>query len=504
MTLQGLLLVVLIKALSWSEIALAKHVTTPFNRSSFPSYFVFGTASAAYQYEGAANEGGKGPSIWDTYTHKHPERISDRSNGDVANDFYHRYKEDVKLLKFLGMDAFRFSISWPRVLPRGKLSGGVNKVGIAFYNNLINELLANGIQPFATIFHWDTPQALEDEYGGFLSPRIVDDFLDFAGLCYKEFGDRVKHWITLNEPWSYSYGGYDMGITAPGRCSPWLSNSCLGGNSATEPYIVTHNLLLSHAVAVKLYKEKYQVTEKGQIGITLVTFWMVPLSNSAADRAAAQRALDFMYGWFIHPLTYGHYPESMIKLVGKRLPKFTPEQVALVKGSFDFLGLNYYIANYVYNVPSPNSVNISYTNDPQAVQTTERNGKPIGRPTGVPTFFMYPKGFKELLVYTKEKYNDPIIYITENGMGDGNNMTLEEAIKDTQRVYFYRRHLLSLKDAIEAGVKVKGHFSWSFLDNFEWPSGYTQKFGITYVDYKNGLKRYPKRSSFWFKSFLHK
>ncbi|GFY92144.1 beta glucosidase 31 [Actinidia rufa] len=402
MAVQGWILVgvlVLINALSWSEVATADHVTSSFNRSSFPAGFVFGTASSAYQYEGAAKEGGKGPSIWDTFTHEHPEKIANGSNGDVAVDFYHRYKEDVKLMKFIGMDAFRLSISWSRVLPRGKLSGGVNQVGIAFYNNLINELLANGIQPYVTIFHWDLPQALEDEYGGFLSPSCCvskhfivltlqrDDFRDFANLCFKEFGDRVKHWITLNEPWSYSYGGYDIGVFAPGRCSPWVSSGCLGGNSGTEPYLVSHHLLLSHAAAVKVYKDKYQAYQKGKIGITLVCFWMVPLSSSTADKKAAQRAIDFMYGWFIDPITSGDYPESMHKLVGKRLPKFTPEQAELLKGSFDFIGLNYYIANYASNVPSANSVNISYTNDPQAVQTTVRNGKTIGKPvSGIENF----------------------------------------------------------------------------------------------------------------------
>ncbi|GMP41898.1 hypothetical protein CsSME_00011840 [Camellia sinensis var. sinensis] len=236
-----------------SEVAIAAQISS-FNRTSFPDGFVFGAASSAYQFEGAAKEGGKGPNIWDTFTHEFPGKISNGSTGDVADDFYHRYKEDVKVLKFIGLDGFRMSISWARVLPRGKLSGGVNKEGIAFYNNVINDLLSKGIQPFITIFHWDLPQALEDEYGGFLSPHIVNDFRDFAELCFKEFGDRVKHWITMNEPWSYSYGGYDAGLLAPGRCSAFMA-FCPKGNSGTEPYIVTHNLLLSHAAAVKLYKE---------------------------------------------------------------------------------------------------------------------------------------------------------------------------------------------------------------------------------------------------------
>ncbi|RVX13055.1 Cyanogenic beta-glucosidase [Vitis vinifera] len=187
------------------------------------------------------------------------EKIKDHSNGDVTIDAYHRYKEDVGIMKGMSLDAYRFSISWSRILPNGKLSGGVSKEGIAYYNNLINELLANGLQPFITLFHWDLPQALEDEYGGFLSPLIVDDFQDYAEHCFKEFGDRVKHWITLNEPWSYSNGGYVTGNLAPGRCSEWQKLNCTGGDSGTEPYLASHYQLLAHAAAVQFYKKKYQV-----------------------------------------------------------------------------------------------------------------------------------------------------------------------------------------------------------------------------------------------------
>ncbi|XP_027106821.1 beta-glucosidase 12 isoform X1 [Coffea arabica] len=482
----------------------ARTVITSFNRSSFPDDFVFGASSAAYQYEGAAFEGGKGPSIWDTFTHKYPGKILNGSNGDVAEDFYHRYKDDVKLMKFIGLDAFRFSISWPRILPRGKLSGGVNKEGVAFYNNLINELISNGIKPFVTIFHWDVPQALEDEYHSFLSPLIVDDYLDFVELCFKEFGDRVKHWITMNEPYIFSNGGYDGGTLAPGRCSAWLNNDCPAGNSATEPYIVGHHMLLCHAAAVKLYREKYQASQKGEIGITLVSHWIVPYSSSKLDILATQRALDFMYGWFIHPLIYGDYPASMHKLVKNRLPKFTPEQSKIIKGSFDFLGLNYYTEKYAINIASQNNINVSSSTDPLVNLTSERNGKFLGDPTGDSFFCAYPKGLRDLLEYTKKKYNNPTIYITENGIGDANNSTRIKSIKDFQRVDFYHRHLLAVQEAMKLGVNVKGFFAWSFLDDFEWSFGYTLRFGICYVDYEDGLKRYPKSSALWFKKFLRK
>ncbi|KAI8545739.1 hypothetical protein RHMOL_Rhmol07G0061400 [Rhododendron molle] len=469
----GLLVVLTINSLALESVA--TNFSSSFNRTSFPPGFVFGTASSAYQFEGAWKEGGKGPSIYDVFTHKYPDKFANRSNGDVALDFYHRYKEDVQLMKFMGMDGFRFSISWTRLLP--------------------------SLKPFVTIFHWDLPQALEDEYLGFLSPRIVDDFADFAELCFKEFGDRVKHWITMNEPWTFIDNGYNTGALAPGRCSAWMNNDCTGGDSATEPYIVAHHMLLSHGATVKIYKEKYQASQKGQIGITLVTYWFLPYSNSKANVIAAQRALDFMYGWFIDPLVYGKYPEIMRQIVGKRLPEFTPEQAKLVKGSYDFIGLNYYTGNYAANEPSSNSVNVSYSSDSMTNQTTEHNGVPIGNPTGVSIFYIFPKGLTDLLIYTKEKYNDPVIYITECGMGDYNNQTTKVGVQDYLRIYFYRRHLGALLTAIKADVKVKGFFAWAFLDNFEWGSGYTLRFGLGYIDYHDNLKRYPKRSAFWFRKF---
>ncbi|KAE8037053.1 hypothetical protein FH972_009678 [Carpinus fangiana] len=483
-----------------------KHHTASLNRSSFPAGFIFGTASAAYQYEGAANEGGRGPSIWDTYTHRYPGRIKDGSNGDVAVDQYHHYKEDVGIMKEMGLDAYRFSISWSRVLPKGKLSGGVNREGIKYYNHLINQLLHKGLKPFVTLFHLDLPQALEDEYGGFLSPQIVDDFRDFAELCFKEFGDRVKHWITLNEPWSCSVGGYASGQIAPGRCSSWLNMNCIGGDSGTEPYLVAHYQLLAHAASVLEYKQKFQAAQKGVIGITLNSHWMIPFSNARHHRNAALRALDFMLGWFLDPLTYGDYPHSMRFLVGKRLPKFSKEQSKLVKGSFDFIGLNYYTTNYAAYAAHLNSGNASYSTDSLANLTTERNGIPIGPPAASDWLRVYPRGFLDLLLYIKEKYHNPLLYITENGIDEVNNATLslEAALVDNQRIEYYYSHLWYLRKAINEGVNIKGYFAWSLLDNFEWNAGYTFRFGINYVDYKNGLKRHPKLSARWFKNFLKK
>ncbi|XP_031274757.1 beta-glucosidase 12-like isoform X1 [Pistacia vera] len=479
----------------------SRHI--PFSRRSFPKGFVFGTASAAYQYEGAVKEGGRSPSIWDNFTHTYPERISDGSNGDVAVDFYHRYKEDVKIMKDMNTDALRFSISWSRVLPGGKLKRGVNKEGIRFYNNLINELLANGLQPFVTIFHWDVPQALEDDYGGLLSSRIVDDFRDFAELCFKEFGDRVKHWITLNEPNMFTTEGYDLGNWAPGRCSKWVNSACEAGNSATEPYIVGHNLILSHAAAVELYKQQYQAKQRGQIGVILTTTWLIPYDNSKPNIEAAKRGIDFNLGWFMEPVVYGDYPFTMRKEVGKRLPKFSQKQSMRLKRSFDFIGLNYYTTNYAVNiVPIANSVNISYSTDSHVYTTAERGGIPIG--PQAKWIYVYPKGLLDLLTYSKKKYDIPVFYITENGVCDTTNATLPQVLKDPMRINYHYRHLLFLQRAIKEGVNVKGYFVWSLLDNFEWASGYTMKFGMNYIDYSNGLKRHPRDSAKWFKNFLKK
>ncbi|CAK9146796.1 unnamed protein product [Ilex paraguariensis] len=476
------------------------------NRTSFPKGFVFGTASSAYQIEGGWNADGKGPSIWDTFTHKYPEKIADRSNGDVACDSYHKYKEDVALIKNMNMDAYRFSISWARVLPRGKVSRGVNEEGIKYYNNLINELLSKGLQPFVTLFHFDSPQALEDEYGGFLSRRIVYDFRDYAELCYKRFGDRVKHWITFNEPSSFNKFGYDYGTFAPGRCSPWRNPNCTGGDSSTEPYIGEHNQLLAHALAVKLYREKYQKLQKGNIGVTLSSYWYVPYSNSTADYRAARRSLDFALGWYLEPLTSGDYPRNMRSIVGKRLPKFSTIESKMLKGSCDFIGLNYYTSTYVANNPSPNTVNLSYSTDSHAILTFERDGQLIGAQAGSVWLHVYPRGIRDLLVYVKRKYNNPIIYITENGIDELNNATLslKESITDNFRIRFFYQHLTYVRIAIEEGVNVMAYFAWSMLDNFEWATGYNVRFGLTFVDYQNGQKRYPKHSAEWVKVFLKK
>ncbi|KAK4777777.1 hypothetical protein SAY87_017964 [Trapa incisa] len=409
--------------------------TAKFNRSSFPKGFIFGAASASYQYEGAANEEGRGQSIWDYFTHTYPEKISDGSNGDVAVDQYHKYKEDVRILKMMGLDAYRLSISWPRILPKGKLSGGINKLGIQYYNNLINELLANGIQPFVTLFHWDLPKALDDEYKGFLSALIVAEGTDHTGT------------------WNFS-----------------------------------------------------QASQKGKIGIVLVANGFEPYSNSTADLDATRRIYDFIIGLYLEPIIKGDYPKTVRSIVGTRLPKFTGAQSKLLKGSMDYIGLNYYTTYYAQNGSPASADKLTFTTDSQVNSLTKRNGVNIGQQAASVWLYIYPKGIRDVVLYIKNTYGNFDLYITENGVDEVNNSTLplEQQLADHTRVDYYYRHLWYLQQAIKLGARVKGYFAWSLLDNFEWGSGYTVRFGINYVDYNNGLKRHPKYSALWFRNFLKK
>eukprot|EP00253_Pinus_taeda_P010575 PITA_10575 len=474
------------------------------DRSMFPKDFKFGAATSAYQVEGAVREGGRLPSIWDTFSHT-PGKIADGKNGDVADDQYHLYKEDIQRLKYMGMDVYRFSISWSRIFPKGSpRHGSVNQEGIAYYNNLINELLNNDIEPFITLFHWDLPQALEDEYMGFLSQKIVEDFRVYAEECFRAFGDRVKYWVTVNEQLYFSYLGYDIGVEAPGRCSPGFGN-CTAGDSATEPYIVGHNMLLAHSAAVKIYKTKYQGKQKGSIGIVLTANWMVSCSKSLVDQMATQRAIDFRIGWILEPLTSGKYPDSMRTLVGARLPRFTSQQAKELKGSFDFLGYNYYTTYFAINNPHPpNPYHTDFVLDARANITYEVDGVYIGSVEGVSTYRSYPAGLKDLINYTKHQYNNPPIYVTETGYADFDNGTtpLEQTLNDSGRVMYHSEHLSEILEAISEGVDIRGYLVWSLLDNFEWAFGYTYRFGLYYVDYKDNLKRYPRASADWFRYIL--
>ncbi|KAG2285964.1 hypothetical protein Bca52824_045568 [Brassica carinata] len=502
-------LLVLIVLASNEVLAKKNSLTPKLRRSDFPEDFVFGSATSAYQIEGAAHEDGRGPSIRDTFSEKYPERINDGSNGSVADDSFGFENEDVALLHQIGFNAYRFSISWSRILPRN-LKGGINQAGIDYYNNLINELLSKGIKPFVTIFHWDTPQSLEDAYGGYLGAKIVNDFRDYADICFKNFGDRVKHWMTLNEPLAVVQQGYVAGGLAPGRCSKFTNPNCTGGDGATEPYIVGHNSSLlteppknstEKNIRNLLLNVVQQESQKGKVGIALNAGWYLPYTESAEDRLAVARVMAFTIDYFLEPLVTGKYPVDMVNNVkGGRLPTFTAQQSKMLKGSYDFIGINYYSSAYAKDVPCSNE-NATLFSDPCASVTGEREGVPIGPKAASDWILIYPKGIRDLLLYAKYKFKDPVMYITENGNSQIHDLNIFIYLR--MSFNFYPRHLEMVQDAISIGANVKGFFAWSLLDNFEWVNGYTVRFGLVYVDFKDGCKRYPKKSADWFKNFLN-
>ncbi|OWM81223.1 hypothetical protein CDL15_Pgr007254 [Punica granatum] len=460
------------------------------SRADFPPGFSFGTASSAYQFEGAVNEGNKGPSIWDTFT-RQPGRILDFSNADTAVDHYHRFKDDIDLMKDLGMDAYRFSISWPRIYPSAsKLTDGTgepNPDGLQYYNSLID--------------------MLEDKYEGWLSHQIIKDFENYASTCFQAFGDRVKRWITFNEPHGFAIQGYDTGLQAPGRCSILGGIFCRKGKSSVEPYIVAHNILLSHAAAYHNYQQNFKEKQGGQIGIALDAKWYEPISDSSEDQDAASRAMDFGLGWFLDPLFFGDYPDSMRTLVGERLPEISLEMSKLLRGSLDFVGINHYTTLYARNDRTGIRKLIlqDASSDAAVITTAFRAGVPIGQRAASRWLHIVPWGIRKFAIYVRDKYGNPPVIITENGMDELNRpyVTLTKALQDDRRIDYHRDYLSNLSAAIrENDCNVRGYFTWSLLDNWEWNSGYTVRFGLYYVDYKNNLTRIPKSSAHWFKSFL--
>ncbi|KAM0852523.1 hypothetical protein ACQ4PT_051697 [Festuca glaucescens] len=466
-----------------------------FTRSDFPHDFAFGAGTSAYQYEGAVAEDGRSPSSWDNFTHA--GKMEDKSTGDVAADGYHKYMEDVKIMSETGLEAYRFSISWSRLIPNG--SGAVNLKGLEYYNNLIDELVNHGIQVHITLHHLDLPQILEDKYGGWLSPRIVEDFTAYADICFREFGDRVTSWTTVNEPNIGLMAAYDVATFPPARCSdPFGATKCTLGDSSTEPYVAAHNTLLAHASVFSLYKEKYQPMQKGVVGINVYSYWSYPLTNSTADLEAAQRCKDFLFGWILEPLVFGDYPEVMKKNVGSRLPPFTKNQSELIKGSLDFIGINHYYSLYVNDRPLETGVR-DYNMDMSIYVRGSRTDPPPpagqGAPTNVPSD---PKGLQLVLEYLKGTYGNLPIYIQENGMGSADG-----SLDDTDRIAYLSSYMESTLHALRNGVNVRGYFAWAFMDLFELLSGYQSRYGLYSVDFAD--ERRPRRarlSARWYSAFL--
>ncbi|KAI0058821.1 beta-glucosidase 1A [Artomyces pyxidatus] len=458
---------------------------------SLPESFQWGYATASYQIEGSPDADGKGPSIWDTHTHK-PNITIDGLTGDTATESYKLWREDIALLKSYGVTAHRFSLSWSRIIPEGSRHSRVNQAGIDYYRNYIQELLKNGIRPYVTLYHWDLPDALDKSYEGWLNKEeIVQDFVYYAETCFAAFGDLVRDWITLNEPWCVANLGYGTGVNAPGRSSD--RKRCPTGDSKKEPWIVIHNQILAHAYAVEAYNKTFREAQGGQIGVSLDSFWFIPYDDEPENVAAAQRAMDFRLGLLADPIYKGAYPSSMKKILGDRLPDFTPEEVEVLRASSsDFFGLNTYTTMFVKD---------GGVSDVLGVVTntfTGKDGGVIGRESHVgwmrDSFASLPTTLR-LTAWT-QRYQKPI-FVTENGFpakGE-NDKPFEEAIKDADRVAYFRGYVNAMLDAsVEDGVDVRGYFAWTLLDNFEWADGYTTRFGCTYVDFKT-QKRTPKDSA---------
>ncbi len=425
----------------------------------FPANFAWGAATAAYQVEGGWDADGKGESIWDRFSHT-PGKIIDAASGNVACDHYHRYQEDVALMRQLGLKAYRFSISWPRVLPAG--FGGVNPAGLDFYDRLVDALLESGIDPYVTLHHWDLPQALYEK-GGWLNRDTLAYFADYSALMAKYLGDRVRHWATLNEPNVIAEAGYVSGEHAPGVKEDW-KNACQ----------ITHNLLVAHGLAVQALRA---IDPSMQLGIVLTEWIKEPASDDPADVAAAEKSWYSHETTFIHPIFRGHYHPLMVAAMGEAFPEIKAGDMALVAQKLDFLGINSYSRTVIgaqgWVKPVPGS---EYTD--------------MG-------WEICPPAFRRMLNRIHADYDLPPIYITENGAAFPDVVSPDGSIHDNRRIDYLCQHIGQLRLAMQDGVDVRGYFVWSLLDNFEWSHGFTKRFGVIRVDYET-QKRTIKDSGAWY------
>jgi beta-glucosidase len=411
--------------------------------NTFPDGFVWGAATAAYQIEGATDADGRGPSIWDRFAHT-PGRVSNGETGDVACDHYHRYREDVALMAELGLDSYRFSIAWPRVLPEG--TGRVNEAGLDFYDRLVDELLAHGISPHATLYHWDLPQALETA-GGWPARPTAEAFAEYAGVVAARLGDRVQHIATLNEPYVVAHHGYRIGSHAPGRQDPEAALAA------------AHHLLVAHGLAVQAIRA---VAPHTAAGIVLNFHPAHAASGHMLDQEAATRAHDQVNRWFLDPVTGRGYPEDTVHTFGWRRDEVLAGDMELIAAPLDFLGVNYYCRHIVR---SPHL--------PQLPPRLQEEQTEMG-------WEVYPAGLTEVLEFVASRTDDVPLYVTENGAAypvDG------DPTRDPERVSFLHRHFEAARAALERGVPLRGYFVWSLLDNFEWHHGYAHRFGIVHVDF---------------------
>jgi beta-glucosidase len=428
----------------------------------FPEDFLWGAATSAYQVEGSPLADGAGPSIWQRFAHT-PGMIRDGDTGDVACDHYRRYPDDIELMGLLGLKAYRFSVSWARVMPRGK--GPVNEAGLDFYERLVDTLLQSGIEPMLTLFHWDLPAALDD-LGGWLNPDVARWFADYAQAMFRRLDGRVKLWATLNEPWVVTDGGYLHGALAPGH------------RNRFETPIATHNLLRAHGAAVRAYRAE----GRHRIGLVVNLEPKYPASKNAEDLAATARADAYMNRQYLDPVFLGAYPAELREIFGEAWPPWPQEDFELIREPIDFLGVNYYTRSVTRYDPQAWPLKAAPVRQKQATYTE----------TG---WEVFPQGLTDVLSWVKDRYGNPPVYVTENGAAFYDPPVVDgDELSDPLRVDYLRRHLRALREAIGAACNVRGYFAWSFLDNLEWSLGFSKRFGLVHVDFET-QRRTPKASA---------
>lgn len=428
----------------------------------FPSGFQWGVATSAYQIEGAVSEDGRGPSIWDTFSHT-PGKIAGGHTGDVACDHYHRLEKDLDLLVALGVDAYRFSVAWPRIQPNGR--SPLNEKGLDFYDRLVDGLWARGIRPHLTLYHWDLPQALQDE-GGWGNRDTIQRFADYAEVVTRRLGDRVDSISTLNEPWVVATLGHEKGIFAPGLADRRLAMQ------------VSHHLLMAHGLAVQAMRA---VSPRVPLGIVLNLAPSYPARGSTADQDKTSLEDGLGVRWYMDPLFRGGYPEDVLEHLGADRPEVKPEELALIREPIDFLGINYYTRNFIS------------AEEPAVTPPGELGFTDMG-------WEVYPQGLTDLLLRLARDYRLPPIYITENGAAFADRLE-DGTVRDPERVRYLEQHIAALLAVCHQGVDVRGYFAWSLLDNFEWASGYGKRFGLVYVDFDT-QQRVWKDSARWYRDFI--
>ncbi len=433
----------------------------------FPADFIWGAATASYQIEGAWDEDGKGESIWDRFSHT-PGNILGGDTGNIACDHYHRWPEDIALMSDLGLDAYRFSISWPRIIPNGR--GQINQAGLDFYSRLVDALLEAGITPFPTLYHWDLPQVLQDE-GGWPVRSTAEAFVDYADVISRHLGDRIKHWMTINEPWVIASLGYLMGVHAPGH------------QELDEMLPASHHLLLAHGWTVPVLRQN---SPDAEVGIVLNLGPQAPASPSAADKAVAWNFDGVHNRWYLDPISGRGYPADIVQSYGRELDYIQPGDMEAIAAPIDFLGVNFYNRSIHRNFGAANNL-------PETVHHTGERTE-MG-------WEVHPESLYDLLGRLHFDYRFPAMYVTENGTACPDQFSDDGHVHDADRISYLQRHLGSAAKAIVAGVPLKGYFVWSLMDNFEWSFGNSMRFGLIYIDYKT-QQRIFKDSALWYKRVI--